>query len=155
DQPAERRGDRQLLAHLRARRDGSGARSLAGGSGACFHARPRVRMRRMPRGARILGRPTPRAQRRSTARPQRPWRGRAMLAGRRVERLAADGPAAGGGMDSIVLETAALLVSGVFAGVLNTLAGGGSLLTLPLLILLGLPADHANATNRVSVLAQS
>lgn len=48
-----------------------------------------------------------------------------------------------------------LAVAGVLAGFVNTLAGGGSLVTLPALLLLGLPADVANATNRVSVLAQS
>ncbi len=48
-----------------------------------------------------------------------------------------------------------LVVSGVLAGFINTLAGGGSLLTLPALMLLGMPADIANATNRVGVLLQS
>ncbi len=41
------------------------------------------------------------------------------------------------------------------AGVINTLAGGGSNLSLPALMTYGLPADIANATNRVSVLMQS
>ncbi len=47
-----------------------------------------------------------------------------------------------------------LLVSGagIFAGVVNTLAGGGSLITLPLLIFLGLPGNVANGTNRLSIL---
>lgn len=48
-----------------------------------------------------------------------------------------------------------LLATGYVAGVINTLAGGGSNLTLPALMLLGLPADVANATNRVGVLLQS
>ncbi|MEW6776981.1 MAG: sulfite exporter TauE/SafE family protein [Bdellovibrionota bacterium] len=48
-----------------------------------------------------------------------------------------------------------LVVAGVGSGFMNTLAAGGSLLTLPALMLLGLPADYANGTNRVSVLAQS
>ena len=47
-----------------------------------------------------------------------------------------------------------LLVTGVAAGWINMLAGGGSNLTLPALMVLGLPADVANATNRVSVLLQ-
>jgi uncharacterized membrane protein YfcA len=46
------------------------------------------------------------------------------------------------------------LVGGV-SGVLNVLAGGGSFLTLPLLIFLGLPPSVANATNRVGVLTQN
>src|SRR4051794_26716315 len=46
-------------------------------------------------------------------------------------------------------------LAGLVGGFVNTLAGGGSLVTLPALLLLGLPADVANATNRVGVLAQS
>jgi uncharacterized membrane protein YfcA len=37
----------------------------------------------------------------------------------------------------------------------NTLAGGGSLLTVPLLVLLGLPGTVANGTNRIGVLLQA
>ncbi len=48
-----------------------------------------------------------------------------------------------------------LFVGGAIAGTLNVLAGGGSFLTLPLLIFLGLPAGIANATNRVGVLVQN
>jgi len=44
---------------------------------------------------------------------------------------------------------------GFAAGFINTLAGSGSLLTLPLLIFLGLPANVANGTNRISILLQS
>jgi uncharacterized membrane protein YfcA len=49
----------------------------------------------------------------------------------------------------------ALAVGGLVAGVVNTLAGGGSLLTVPLLVLLGLPATTANGTNRIGVLFQN
>ncbi len=48
-----------------------------------------------------------------------------------------------------------LFAVGVVSGVLNVLAGGGSLLTLPVLLFLGLPAGLANGTNRVAILAQS
>ncbi len=48
-----------------------------------------------------------------------------------------------------------LLVVGFVAGTLNVIAGGGSFLTLPLLIFLGLPPTVANATNRVGILAQN
>lgn len=48
-----------------------------------------------------------------------------------------------------------LVVTGFAAGVINTLAGGGSNLTIPALMLMGLPADVANATNRLGVLLQS
>jgi len=50
---------------------------------------------------------------------------------------------------------AALLGAGVVAGIVNTLAGGGSLVSLAALLFAGLPADAANATNRVAVLLQS
>ena len=45
--------------------------------------------------------------------------------------------------------------AGVLAGFINTLAGSGSLITLPLLIFLGLPANIANGTNRIGILLQS
>lgn len=48
-----------------------------------------------------------------------------------------------------------LLPIGYLAGIINTLAGGGSNLTLPALMLLGLPADIANATNRVGIFLQT
>jgi uncharacterized membrane protein YfcA len=48
-----------------------------------------------------------------------------------------------------------LLVAGFVASTLNTLAGGGSFLTLPLLMFMGLPAAAANATNRLGVLSQN
>jgi len=48
-----------------------------------------------------------------------------------------------------------LVVTGFLAGVINTMAGGGSNLTIPALMVMGLPADIANATNRVSVVFQS
>lgn len=48
-----------------------------------------------------------------------------------------------------------VLVAGFVAGFINILAGGGGLLTLPALMLLGMPADVANGTMRISVLAQA
>jgi uncharacterized membrane protein YfcA len=48
-----------------------------------------------------------------------------------------------------------VLVAGFVAGVINTLAGSGSLITLPLLVFLGLPANVANGTNRIGVLFQN
>jgi uncharacterized membrane protein YfcA len=53
------------------------------------------------------------------------------------------------------LQLLALVAVGLVSGFLNILAGGGSLLTLPLLIFLGLPATVANGTNRVGVLCQN
>jgi uncharacterized membrane protein YfcA len=48
-----------------------------------------------------------------------------------------------------------LALGGLVAGVINTLAGGGSLITVPLLVFLGLPATTANGTNRIGVLFQN
>jgi len=53
------------------------------------------------------------------------------------------------------LHIALLVAVGTVAGVINTLAGGGSLLSVPLLVFVGLPGDLANGTNRIGVLAQS
>ena len=58
-------------------------------------------------------------------------------------------------MDPLTWKLPALAAVGFVSGFLNVLAGGGSLLTLPLLIFLGLPATVANATNRVGVLCQN
>lgn len=49
----------------------------------------------------------------------------------------------------------AVIAAGFGAGFINTLAGSGSLITLPVLIFIGLPANVANGTNRVGVLSQS
>ena len=57
-------------------------------------------------------------------------------------------------MDNIYLYIITF-ISGVTAGIVNTLAGGGSLLTLPILIFVGLPPNIANGTNRVGLLIQS
>lgn len=48
-----------------------------------------------------------------------------------------------------------LAVVGFVASVLNVIAGGGSFLTLPTLLFLGMPAVDANGTNRVGVLWQN
>ncbi|MBZ4655172.1 MAG: integrase [Peptococcaceae bacterium] len=48
-----------------------------------------------------------------------------------------------------------ILVFGIIAGFMNTVAGGGSLLTLPMLIFLGMPSALANGTNRVALTVQS
>ncbi|MDW7712386.1 MAG: TSUP family transporter, partial [Deferrisomatales bacterium] len=48
-----------------------------------------------------------------------------------------------------------LFGAGLVAGTINVVAGGGSFLTLPVLIFVGLPPTIANATNRVGVLLQN
>ncbi len=57
-------------------------------------------------------------------------------------------------LDSIFLNII-IFISGLIAGIINTLAGGGSLLTLPILIFSGLPPNIANGTNRVGILIQA
>jgi len=52
-------------------------------------------------------------------------------------------------------QLALLALAGAVAGFLNVLAGGGSLLTLPAMIFLGLPPSTANGTNRIAILAQN
>ena len=54
------------------------------------------------------------------------------------------------------LWQAGLLVAvGIAAGFLNVMAGGGSLLTVPVMVFMGLPGPVANGTNRIAILAQN
>ncbi|MEM9327101.1 MAG: sulfite exporter TauE/SafE family protein [Bacteroidota bacterium] len=48
-----------------------------------------------------------------------------------------------------------LIGAGLFAGFINTIAGGGSLITMPTLIFMGLPSVDANASNRVALFIQN
>lgn len=48
-----------------------------------------------------------------------------------------------------------LIGVGFVVGFINTVAGGGSLISLPVLIFLGLPPSVANGTNRVAVVIQT
>lgn len=48
-----------------------------------------------------------------------------------------------------------LFFAGLAAGVINTVGGGGSVLTLPALIFAGLPPNVANATNRIGIIFQN
>jgi len=59
-------------------------------------------------------------------------------------------------MAQFELWQAALLTGvGIVAGFLNVMAGGGSLLTVPVLVFMGLPGPVANGTNRIAILAQN
>jgi uncharacterized membrane protein YfcA len=49
-------------------------------------------------------------------------------------------------------KAALLMVAGCIAGIMNALAGGGTLLTFPSLVFLGLPSISANATSTVALL---
>jgi len=44
-------------------------------------------------------------------------------------------------------EILALVVGAYFAGAMNSIAGGGTIITFPLLISVGMPAIQANATS--------
>ena len=48
-----------------------------------------------------------------------------------------------------------LFFAGLLAGYINVMAGGGSLLSVPLMVFLGMPGPVANGTNRIAILAQS
>jgi len=48
-----------------------------------------------------------------------------------------------------------IIAVGVIVGFINTIAGSGSLLSLPFFIFLGLDANTANGTNRIGILMQS
>lgn len=48
-----------------------------------------------------------------------------------------------------------LFVTGIAAGFLNVMAGGGSLLTVPVMVFLGMPGPVANGTNRIAILPQN
>lgn len=58
-------------------------------------------------------------------------------------------------MDFTLIQYLLIALLGLIAGVINMMAGGGSNLILPMLMTFGVPADIANATNRVGVLMQS
>ncbi len=54
-----------------------------------------------------------------------------------------------------ILSALLLFVIGAVAAVMNVMAGGGSVLTLPALIFLGLDSSVANGTNRVAIITQN
>lgn len=50
---------------------------------------------------------------------------------------------------------AALITSGLIVGFVNTLAGGGTIISLSLFMFLGLPPTIANGTNRIAIVMQN
>lgn len=52
-------------------------------------------------------------------------------------------------------ELGLLFITGIATGFLNVMAGGGSLLSVPVMIFLGVPGTVANATNRIAILPQN
>jgi uncharacterized membrane protein YfcA len=57
--------------------------------------------------------------------------------------------------DYSLLHLTLLIASGLAAGFINAVSGGGSVLTLPALIFIGVPPGIANGTNRVAVVVQN
>lgn len=54
-----------------------------------------------------------------------------------------------------LVEIIVLIISGLLVGFINTLAGGGSVISLSVLMLMGLPAPVANGTNRIAIIIQT
>jgi uncharacterized protein len=54
-----------------------------------------------------------------------------------------------------ILSALLLFAAGSIAGFMNVIAGGGSSITLPVLIFMGLDSSVANGTNRIGVLLQN
>lgn len=52
-------------------------------------------------------------------------------------------------------QIAILVFAGMLSGWLNVMAGGGSLLTVPIMLFMDMPAPVANGTNRIAILAQN
>ncbi|MFT7458764.1 MAG: putative membrane protein YfcA [Planctomycetota bacterium] len=48
-----------------------------------------------------------------------------------------------------------LLLVGILAGFINVMAAGGSMITVPVMVFLGIPGPVANGTNRIAILAQN
>ena len=58
-------------------------------------------------------------------------------------------------MDITPVQYLLAILAGIVAGIINTLAGSGSAVTLPMLVFLGLDSGAANATNRIGVIVQN
>ncbi len=58
-------------------------------------------------------------------------------------------------MELALGQVALLIAVGTVGGFLNVMAGGGSLLTVPVMVFMGIPGAVANGTNRIAILAQN
>lgn len=54
-----------------------------------------------------------------------------------------------------IWQLALLTLVGIAGGFMNVMAGGGSLLTVPVMLFMGIPGPIANGTNRLAILAQN
>ena len=50
-----------------------------------------------------------------------------------------------------IVQAVALFIAAILAGALNSVAGGGSFISFPMLLFTGVPAIQANATNAMAV----
>lgn len=55
----------------------------------------------------------------------------------------------------MIMELVILICSGLLVGFINTLAGGGTIISLSIFMFLGLPPLVANGTNRIAILLQN
>lgn len=58
-------------------------------------------------------------------------------------------------LDIEIWKIGLLFVTGVVSGWINVLAGGGSILSVPVMVFLGMPGPVANGTNRIGIIAQN
>ncbi len=58
-------------------------------------------------------------------------------------------------MDVELWKIGLLFATGIVSGWINVLAGGGSILSVPVMVFLGLPGPVANGTNRIGIIAQN
>lgn len=58
-------------------------------------------------------------------------------------------------MDLTWIHFAILIISGIIVGFINTLAGGGTIISLSVFMFFGLPPLVANGTNRIAILLQN
>ncbi len=48
-----------------------------------------------------------------------------------------------------------LILTGIVAGFVNVMAAGGSMISVPVMVFMGIPGPVANGTNRIAILAQN
>jgi uncharacterized membrane protein YfcA len=58
-------------------------------------------------------------------------------------------------IDLVWWEIVILIAAGFGAGLVNVMAGGGSILTVPIMMFLGVPGPVANGTNRITIIAHN
>ena len=54
-----------------------------------------------------------------------------------------------------IIFIAVLFIAGVVSGWINVLAGGGSMMTMPIMVFVGIDGVVANGTNRIGIIMQN